>query len=100
MLQILLQASPNAQYYNLIFIAAIILVFYFFMIRPQQKRQKEQKTFLDNLKVGGSVVTLGGIHGKIVSIEGSTVVLEVDKGVKLRFEKSAVSFEQSKTLAE
>ncbi|MCS6967613.1 MAG: preprotein translocase subunit YajC [Cytophagales bacterium] len=94
---ILLQSGGGAAgIANLIFIAGIILVFYFFMIRPQQKRQKEQKKFLENLSVGDHVVTIGGLHGKIVAIEGNTVLLEADKGVTLKFEKSAISLEQTK----
>lgn len=74
----------------------IILVFYFFMIRPQQKKQKDQKVFTENLSKGQSVVTIGGIHGKIVSTEKDTLVLEVDKGTKLVVERSAISQESSK----
>jgi preprotein translocase subunit YajC len=74
----------------------IILVFYFFMIRPQQKKQKDQKVFTENLTKGQSVVTIGGIHGKILSTDKETLVLEVDKGTKLVVERSAISQESSK----
>jgi preprotein translocase subunit YajC len=74
----------------------IILVFYFFMIRPQQKKQKDQKTFTEKLKKGDMVVTIGGLHGKIIAVETDTVVLEVDKGTRMVFEKSAISLESSK----
>ncbi|MCS7019790.1 MAG: preprotein translocase subunit YajC [Cytophagales bacterium] len=94
---ILLQGSAGASSIaNLIFIAGIILVFYFFMIRPQQKRQREQKKFIESLSIGDHVVTIGGLHGKIVGIEGNTVLLEADKGVTLKFEKNAISLEQTK----
>lgn len=78
---------------QLLMFGAIILVFYFFMIRPQQKKARDQKKFRDELAKGMNVVTIGGLHGRIVSIEGETVVVEVDKGVRLTFDKSAISLE-------
>ena len=96
MLSILLQAatgSNTSMIYNVLLWVAIIGVFYFFMIRPQQKKQKDQKSFVDNLKKGDSVVTIGGMHGRIVSVEGNTITLDVDRGVKLTFEKSSISRE-------
>lgn len=96
MLTILLQAaagSNTSMIYNVLLWVAIIGVFYFFMIRPQQKKQKDQKSFVDNLKKGDSVVTVGGVHGRIVSVESTTVILEVDRGVKMTFEKSSISRE-------
>jgi len=96
MLTILLQAasgSNTSMIYNVLLWVAIIGVFYFFMIRPQQKKQKDQKSFVDSLKKGDSVVTVGGLHGRIASVEGTTVTLEVDRGVKMTFEKSSISRE-------
>lgn len=76
---------------NMILIGGIIVVFYFFMIRPQQKRQKEEKAFRESLGKGDKVVTIGGIYGKIISVEDNTVMVEVDsKGTKLRMEKAAL----------
>jgi preprotein translocase subunit YajC len=75
----------------------IIIVFYFFMIRPQQKKAKEQKVFKDNIKKGDNIVTIGGLHGKVVSIENDdTIIVEVAQGVKLKYEKAAISMESSK----
>ncbi|MEZ0483712.1 preprotein translocase subunit YajC [Fibrella aquatica] len=71
----------------------VLAVMYFFMIRPQQKKAKDQKNFVSSMKKGDSVVTIGGLHGKIASVEGTTVTLEVDRGTKLTFEKSAISRE-------
>ncbi len=79
--------------YNVLLWVAIIGVFYFFMIRPQQKKQKDQRSFVDNLKKGDNVVTVGGLHGRVASVEGTTVTLEVDRGVKMTFEKSSISRE-------
>ncbi|MCG8340985.1 MAG: preprotein translocase subunit YajC [Cytophagales bacterium] len=78
-------------------LGAIILIFYFFMIRPQRRRQKEQRDFFEKIKRGDQVVTIGGMHGKVCSVQNDTVTLEVDnKGAKIVFEKTAVSLEASK----
>ncbi|MHB9148080.1 MAG: preprotein translocase subunit YajC [Candidatus Amoebophilus sp.] len=80
-------------------IASFVLVFYFFMIRPQQKRQKDQRSFIDHIKKGDNVVTIGGIHGKIHDIEDNIVTLEVDtRGTKISVSKSAISIEATKKL--
>lgn len=68
----------------------ILVVFYFFMIRPQMKKQKELKKFRENLKVGDKVVTIGGIHGKILEMSESTILVN-SEGSKIRFEKSAIA---------
>ncbi len=94
---VLLQISGGgAGTMNLVFIGGILLVFYFFMIRPQQKKQKDQKKFIGDIKKGDLVVTLGGIHGKISAIDENTITLEVDRGAKIKMEKSSISFEASK----
>lgn len=94
MLQILLQA-PAGGYSNLIFIGAIIIVFYFFMVRPQQKKIRDQKKFRDSLTKGTNVVTVGGLHGRIIAVEDTTVLLEVDKGIRLTFDKSSIASEET-----
>jgi preprotein translocase subunit YajC len=76
----------------------IIVVFYFFMIRPQMKKAKDHKKFVEELKKGDKVITLSGIHGKIVDLNDTTFLIEVESGTKIRFEKSAVSLEASKAL--
>lgn len=68
----------------------VVVVFYFFMIRPQTKKQKELKKFRENLKQGDKVVTIGGIHGKILEVADSTVLIS-SEGTKLRLEKSAIA---------
>lgn len=96
MYSILLQAaagSNTSMIYNVLLWVAIIGVFYFFMIRPQQKKQKDQKGFIESLKKGDNVVTIGGLHGRIASVEATTITLEVDRGVKMTFEKSSISRE-------
>ncbi|MCB0761682.1 MAG: preprotein translocase subunit YajC [Flavobacteriales bacterium] len=74
----------------MIFIGLMFVVMYFFFIRPQQKKAKEAQKFREALTKGARVVTIGGIHGKILDIDDKTVLLQCDSG-KLRVEKSAVS---------
>jgi preprotein translocase subunit YajC len=71
--------------------ALIILVFYFLIIRPQSKKQKETKAMLSSLQKNDRVATIGGIRGVIVSVKEETVIIRVDSGVKMEFSKSAVS---------
>ena len=98
---ILLQASgPEGGYSSFIMLGLMGVVFYFFFIRPQQKKQKDQKKYTEEIKKGQLVVTLGGIHGKIASVDGSTVTLDIDRGTKIVIEKSSISMELSKKVAE
>lgn len=69
---------------------------YFFMIRPQQKKQKDTKKFIEEIKKGDDVVTIGGLHGKVSSVEGDVVYLELDRGLKVKVEKSAISADFTK----
>lgn len=75
---------------SLIMIVAMIAIFYLFMIRPQAKKQKELKKFREAMKPGDKVVTIGGVHGKILEIAESTVLIS-SEGTKIRVEKSAIS---------
>ena len=75
---------------SLIMIVAMIAIFYLFMIRPQAKKQKELKKFREAMKPGDKVVTIGGLHGKILEIAESTVLIS-SEGTKIRVEKSAIS---------
>ena len=77
----------------------MVLVFYFFMIRPQQKKSKDQKKFTDEIKRGDYVVTIGGAHGHVAEMEGDTFILEVEKGGRIKFNKSAISMEATKAAA-
>lgn len=90
MYTVLLQAIPGGTM-NILMMVGIFVVFYFFMIRPQQKKQKDAKKFREALKKGDEAVTIGGLHGTIVSVEEETVVLDVDRGTKLTFDKSAIA---------
>lgn len=75
---------------QIIMLVLILVVFYFFMIRPQMKKQKELKKFRESLKVGDKVVTIGGLHGKILEVAESTLLIAVETG-KIRIDKNAVS---------
>jgi preprotein translocase subunit YajC len=85
---------------QLFLFGGIAIVFYFFMIRPQQKKQKDQKNFINDIKKGDRIVTIGGIHGKIAEMDDDTVTLDVEKGARIKFEKSAISLEPSKKLTD
>jgi len=80
------------------FLGAVFLIMYLFMIRPQQKKIKDQRNFLEDLKKGDKVVTNGGIHGKIAKVEENTLLLELDTNTKIRVEKSFISVDFSKML--
>ena len=76
---------------------AIAFVFYFFMIRPQMKRSKEAKAFRESLAVGDKIITAGGIHGKVLDINDTTVLIATESG-KLRLEKSSVTMNEQDQL--
>lgn len=76
---------------QIIMLILILGVFYFFMIRPQMKKQKELKNFRKNLSTGDKVVTIGGIHGEVLEINDTNILLKCEGGTKLRVDKSAVS---------
>jgi preprotein translocase subunit YajC len=77
---------------QLVMMGAIILVFWFFMIRPQAKKAKEQKKFIDNLQKGDKIVTIAGIHATVNKVnEDGTLQIEVNPGSYLKIEKSAIS---------
>jgi preprotein translocase subunit YajC len=94
---ILLQISMQ-QISSFLPMILIIVVFYFFMIRPQMKKAKDQKKYVEELKKGDRVITTSGIHGKIVDMNDSTFLVEVESGTKIRFEKSSISLEASRAL--
>jgi preprotein translocase subunit YajC len=75
---------------QLIMLVLILVVFYFFMIRPQMKKQKELKKFRENLSAGDKIVTIGGVHGKILEINDTTVLIN-SEGSKIRLDKSAIA---------
>ena len=95
---ILLQSPQGGGMMQVVFLVAIIVVFYFFMIRPQMRKQKAEQSFRTTLEKGAKIVTIGGIHGRIVEVSDKTFLVEVDNNVRLRIEKSAISAEATKAL--
>jgi preprotein translocase subunit YajC len=92
-------SGPLGDYGSLIFMGMIILVFWLFFIRPQAKKQKEQKKFIEEIEKGTKVVTIAGIHGTINKInEDGTVQLEVSPGSYIKIERSAISMEWTAAL--
>src|SRR6201987_2287850 len=83
---------------NFLPLVLIVGVFYFFMIRPQMKKQKAAKKFMEEIKKGDKIITIGGIHGKISEIQDTTFIIEVEGGMKLRILKTAVSMDNSASL--
>lgn len=85
-------AQPQSAnpYSGLLMLGIMFAIFYFLLIRPQQKRAKEHKQLIDNLKVGDAVVTAGGMHGKVSALQEDAVTLEVATGVKIKFNRSAI----------
>ncbi len=84
-------AQQGNQWSSLIFLLLIIVIFYLFFIRPQVKRSKDQKKFREAIKKGDKIITIGGIHGKIVEVQETTFTIEVEGQNRLRIEKSAVA---------
>ena len=82
-------AQGGSPFSSLIMIVFMLVVFYFFMIRPNMKKQKEQKKFRESLQPGDKIVTIGGIHGKILEVAESTVLIS-SEGTKIRMDKSAI----------
>jgi preprotein translocase subunit YajC len=94
---ILLQAPQGGGAMGqLIMILLIIVIFYFFMIRPQMRKAKLEREFKEKLQKGDKIVTIGGIHGKILEIAETYFLIEIDNNVKVRLEKTAVSAEATK----
>lgn len=84
------QAANGQGLSSMIMIVALIAIFYFFMIRPQQKRQKEIRKFREGIKVGDKVITAGGIYGKVRNINDTTFQIEIADGVKIIIDKGSV----------
>ncbi|HNS17463.1 MAG TPA: preprotein translocase subunit YajC [Bacteroidales bacterium] len=93
------EGAKGGGYSSLIFLVLIIVIFYLFFIRPQMKRTKEQKKYRENLKNGDRVVTIGGIHGKIIEVRDTSFIID-SEGTRLKIEKSAVAMDQAAHLDE
>lgn len=98
LLSIILQAKGGDITSTVIFMGLMVIVFYFFMIRPQQKKMNSQKKFIEGIKKGDSVVTTGGIHGKVENLDGGNTIIINSEGTRLKIEKSSISSELSAAL--
>ncbi|RMH04016.1 MAG: preprotein translocase subunit YajC [Planctomycetota bacterium] len=85
-------AAPQANWGSLLLPIALVFGFmWLFVLRPERKRQKERAEMLQSIRKGDKVVTLGGMHGEVVRLDENTITLKVDDGVRLKFDRSAVS---------
>jgi len=99
LLQTAQPSGPFGSFGSLIFIGAMILVFWLFFIRPQAKKAKNQKKFIEDLQKGDKIVTIAGIHGTINKVnEDGTLNLEVSPGSYIKIEKSAISMDWTAAL--
>jgi preprotein translocase subunit YajC len=80
----------QSPYFSFLILIAVFVVFYFFMIRPQVKKQKELSTYRNSLKKGDKIVTTGGIYGRVADVKENVVTVDVGGDIKLRVDKSAV----------
>ena len=85
------EAAPGSAVMSFLPLVAIIGIFYFLILRPQNKKQKETQKMLSALKKGDRVVTIGGVHGVIQSVKETTVIVKVDENTKLEFNRGAIS---------
>ncbi|ANI88816.1 preprotein translocase subunit YajC [Arachidicoccus ginsenosidimutans] len=99
---LMMAAQGNAQssWITMLPMLGIIVVFYFFLMRPQQKKAKDQKNFINNLQKGDKIVTIAGVHGTVNKIneDGTTIQLETSPGSYVKLEKSAISLEWTTAL--
>ena len=87
-----MQPNTNMGIMNLVPLIFIFVVFYFFLIRPQQKKQKEHQRMINDLKKNDEVVTSGGIHGTIVNVKDKTFILRVDENAKIEIDKISIAY--------
>ena len=97
-LSILLQASGGNGTVMLVYLLLFVAIFYFFMIRPQMRKAKTEKAFRESLQKGAKIVTIGGIHGRILEVSDKTFLVEIDSNVKIRIEKTAVAAEATRAI--
>jgi len=82
--------DPRVMFFNFLPLILVFIIFYFLILRPQTKRQRETQKMIENLKKGDRVLSSGGIYGEVVDVKGDTIILRVAENVKLEFAKSAV----------
>ena len=94
------QQSGGSGMEGIIMLVVMFAIFYFLLIRPQQKRAKQHKELVENLKAGDQVVTAGGIHGKIVAVQDSLVTLEIASNVRIKISRSSIVGTKTDQLSE
>ncbi len=108
MIQFLLMSQPaggsddsTGGWFNMVFLVGIFAVMYFFMIRPQTKKAKDQKNFIETIEKGTKIVTVSGVHGRISKVnENGTLEVEIDTNTKIIMERSGISMEMTKARIE
>ena len=90
LLEVPATGKPGGNWSSLLLIVVIFVIFWLFIIRPQNKKQKEAQKFRDSLQKGDKVITIGGIHGKIDEVKATTAIVIIDNNVKIEIEKSAL----------
>jgi len=91
--------QPGGGWGMLLMIGMLFVIMYFFMIRPQQKKQKEIQKMRESLKVGDRIITSGGVHGKIKEIEDTVMLIEIAEGVRVKVDKASVFAATNETQA-
>jgi preprotein translocase subunit YajC len=94
------QQSGGSGMEGIIMLVVMFAIFYFLLIRPQQKRAKQHKELVENLKAGDQVVTAGGIHGKIVAVQDTLITLEIASNVRIKISRSSIVGTKTDQLAE
>jgi len=94
------QQSGGSGMEGIIMLVVMFAIFYFLLIRPQQKRAKQHKELVENLKAGDQVVTAGGIHGKIVAVQDTLVTLEIASNVRIKISRSSIVGTKTDQLSE
>ncbi|MCH7638908.1 MAG: preprotein translocase subunit YajC [Bacteroidetes bacterium] len=94
---ILAQSAPGFDPSFFIMMGLIFVVFYFFIIRPQRKREADRKRMISAVRKGDKIITAGGVHATVTKVEDTSVLAQVDDNTKLRFEKSAITSVPSRT---
>lgn len=94
---ILAQTAPGFDPSFFIMMGLIFVVFYFFIIRPQKKRESDRKQMIAAVQKGDKIITAGGVHATVTKVEDASVLAQVDDNTKLRFEKSAITSVPSRT---
>ena len=102
LLYVLLMAPKEGEnpLVSLLPLVLIIVVFYFFMIRPQMKKQKDLRKFRETIKNGDKILTIGGIYGKVIETSEKTVIIEVENKMRLKVDKTALAIDSSNLMAQ